>query len=246
MPRLDFTRDAYDNKCGMSHNRISKETTMLDEFTSSTPRRGFLGRFAAAALGLGVTSLAPEAATAATSRAADPQLEAWFGKLTGKHRVVFDAPEVNSGFAAIWPRVYLLTTEATYPNEGASTMVIFRHEALPLALQDNVWAKYKLGEQFNVKMADAPATKNPYATITGLPIPGLGVVELLKTGTLVGACDVAMTVYSSGAAQKMGLDPAVVKKEWIAGLIPGVQLVPSGVMAVSRAQEFGAHYIFAG
>jgi len=31
-----------------------------------------------------------------------------------------------------------------------------------------------------------PATKSPYATITGLPIPGLGVVELLKTGTLIG------------------------------------------------------------
>jgi len=219
---------------------------MLDEFTSSTPRRGFLGRFAAAAMGIGVASLAPEVAQASTSRAKDPQLEAWFGKLTGKHRAVFDAPEVNNGFATIWPRVYLLTTDATYPGEGASTMVILRHEALPLALQDSLWSKYKLGEQFNVKMGDAPATKNPYATVTGLPIPGLGVVELLKTGTLIGACDVAMTVYSSGAAQKMGLDPATVKKEWIAGLIPGVQLVPSGVMAVSRAQEFGARYIFAG
>jgi hypothetical protein len=219
---------------------------MLDEFTSSTPRRGFLGRFAAAAMGIGVASLAPEVAEASASNAADPQLESWFGKLTGKHRVVFDAPEVNSGFAAIWPRVYLLTTNATYPQEGASTMVIFRHEGLPLALQDSVWAKYKLGEMFNVKMGDVAATKNPYATITGLPIPGLGVAELLKTGTLIGACDVAMTVYSSGAAQKMGLDPAAVKKEWIAGLIPGVQLVPSGVMAVARAQEFGARYIFAG
>ena len=55
-----------------------------------------------------------------------------------------------------------------------------------------------------------------------------------------------MTVYSSAAAQKMNMDPAVVKKEWIAALIPGVMLVPSGVMAVSRAQEFGANYVFAG
>jgi len=88
--------------------------------------------------------------------------------------------------------------------------------------------------------------KNPYATITGLPLPGLGVVELMKTGTLIGACDVAMTVYSSQAATKMGMDPAAVKKEWIAGMIPGVMLVPSGVMAVARAQELGAQYIFAG
>lgn len=219
---------------------------MLDEFTSSTPRRGFLGRFAAAAMGIGVASLAPEAAEAAISKPADPKLEAWFGKLTGKHRVVFDAPEVNSGFTAIWPRVYLLTTEASYPGEGTSTMVILRHEALPLAFQDSLWSKYKLGEMFKINSGDAPATKNPYATITGLPIPGLGIAELLKTGTLVGACDVAMTVYSSGAATKMGMDPAAVKKEWIAGLLPGVMLVPSGVMAVARAQDQGARYIFAG
>jgi hypothetical protein len=219
---------------------------MFDDLTSSTPRRGFIGRFAAAAMGLGVTGLVPKGAEAGVSRAADPQLEAWFGKLTGKHRVVFDAPDSNSGFPAIWPRVYLLTTEATYPGEGASTMVILRHEALPLAFEDSLWSKYKLGEQFNIKMGDAPATKNPYATITGLPISGIGIVELLKTGTLVGACDVAMTVYSSGAATKMGMDPAVVRKEWVAGLLPGVVLVPSGVMAVARAQELGAQYVFAG
>ncbi len=139
-----------------------------------------------------------------------------------------------------------MTTEASYPGEGATAMVILRHEALPLAFQDNLWSKYKLGEQFNIKMGDAPATKNPYATITGLPIQGLGVVELLKSGALIGACDVAMQVYSSGAATRMGMDPAVVRKEWIAGLLPGVQLVPSGVMAVARAQELGARYIFAG
>lgn len=219
---------------------------MLDEFTSSTPRRGFLGRFAAAAMGLSVASLVPEGAEAATSRAADPQLEAWFGKLTGKHRAVFDVPESNSGFPAIWPRVYLMTTEASYPGEGGSAMVILRHEALPLAFQDSLWSKYKLGEQFKIMSGDAPATKNPYATITGLPISGIGIVELLKTGVLIGACDIAMTVYSSGAATRMGMDPAVVRKEWDAGLLPGVKLVPSGVMAVARAQELGARYIFAG
>jgi hypothetical protein len=221
---------------------------MLDDFTSSTPRRGFIGRLAAAAMGVGVASLVPEGVEAegGTLRAADPALEAWFGKLGGKHRAVFDAPEPNSGFPAIWPRVYLMTTEASYPGEGATAMVILRHEALPLAFQDSLWSKYKLGEQFNVKMGDTPATKNPYATITGLPITGIGIAELLKSGVLIGACDVAMQVYSSGAAKKMGIDPETVRKEWVAGLLPGVQLVPSGVMALARAQELGVQYIFAG
>ena len=45
---------------------------------------------------------------------------------------------------------------------------------------DALWAKYSLGEMFGVKDGDAPAKRNPYATITGLPIPGLGITELLK------------------------------------------------------------------
>jgi intracellular sulfur oxidation DsrE/DsrF family protein len=222
------------------------EAIMLDEFTSSTPRRGFIGRITAAAMGLGVASLVPESAQAATSRAADAKLEAWFAKMNGKHRAVFDAPMPNNGFGAIWPRVYILTTEATYPGEKATPMLILRHEALPLAFQDNLWAKYKLGEMFDVKVGGVPATKNPYASITGLPITGIGVVDLMKTGVLVGACDVAMQVYSSAAAQKMGMKAEDVRAEWVAGLLPGVQLVPSGVFAVSRAQELGAQYVFAG
>ena len=221
---------------------------MPGEPTALTPRRSFLGRVAAAAMGLGAATLLPPEvrAAAGTSTAADPQLEAWFGKLKGKHRVVFDASEPNSGMPAIWPRVYLNTTEATYPGAVASAMVILRHGGLALAFQDSIWAKYPIGEMFNVKSGDVPAKSNPYATITNLPLPGLGIVELLKSGVLVGACDVAITVYSSGAAGKMGMDPAAVKKEWLAGLFPGIRVVPSGVFAVARAQEFGAKYIFAG
>ena len=221
---------------------------MNDASTPATPRRGFIGRIVVATMGLGAVGLLPEPARAAAapSRSADPKLEAWFGKLTGKHRTVFDAPEMNDGMPAIWPRVYLNTTDAAYPGGHAVAMIILRHAGLAMAFQDSIWAKYPIGEMFNVKPGGTAAKANPYATITGLPIAGLGIAELLKSGVLVGACDVALTVYSSGAAGKMGMDPAAVKKEWIAGLFPGIMVVPSGVMAVARAQEFGANYIFAG
>ncbi len=219
---------------------------MHDSLNSPTARRGFLGRIAAFAAGLTIAAPAGLAAETSSSNAsADPALDAWFGRIKGKHRMVFDAPEPNNGMPAIWPRVYLNSMAATYPGE-ATAVVILRHAGLGLALGDSVWAKYHLGEVFSVKDGDMPAMKNIYASITNLPIPGLGIAELMKSGVLVGACDVALTVYSAGAAQKMSMDPAAVKKEWIAGLLPGVQVVPSGVLGVGRSQELGCNYCFAG
>jgi len=37
-----------------------------------------------------------------------------------------------------------------------------------------------------------------------------------------------------------------VKKDWVANLLPGIQVVPSGVWAVGRAQEHKCAYVFAG
>jgi hypothetical protein len=221
---------------------------MSDLTASTTGRRGFLGGIAAVAAAAGLSGVVPSrlaAEDAPGARSLDAALDAWFGRIKGKHRMIFDAPEPNSGLVAIWPRVYINSMQATYPGT-TTAVVILRHAAIPLAMNDALWAKYGLGEMFGIKDGDAPATHNPYATITGFPISGLGIVELLKSGVLVGACDVALTIYSSGAAKKMGLAPDAVKKEWIAGLFPGVQVVPSGVLGVARSQELGCAYCFAG
>ena len=71
-------------------------------------------------------------------------------------------------------------------------------------------------------------------------------VALLAKGALFGVCNVAITIYSGVVAKTMSLDAAAVKQDWIANLLPGVQVVPSGVLAVSRAQEKGCGYCFAG
>ena len=225
----------------------------LDEF--NTHRRGFLGTLAAAAAA-GLASLTPLRA-AAESRpregaqprsGVNPAFEAWLNRITGKHRMVFDAPEVNSGMPVVWPRVWLNTNNDNYGTTDAqnSGVVILRHASIPLAMVDALWAKYKLGEVFSLKDGDLPATRNIFAKPLPLPLPGTGVEELLAKGVLFGVCNVALTIYSGAVAQKMGMDAAAVKAEWIAGLIPGCQVVPSGVLAVSRTQEHGCAYCFAG
>ena len=79
-----------------------------------------------------------------------------------------------------------------------------------------------------------------------LPLPGTGLEALLAKGVLIGACNMALTVYSGMVAQSMGMEAAAVKADWIANLIPGIQVVPSGVLAVSGTQEKGCAYCFAG
>jgi intracellular sulfur oxidation DsrE/DsrF family protein len=224
---------------------------MLDFDRLSTHRRGFLGGLAAAAAA-GLASLTPLRLEAkprgGSSSGADPAFETWLNRITGKHKMVFDAPEVNDGMPVIWPRVWLNGNNENYGTKDTdnSGVVILRHASIPLAMRDELWAKYKLGENFNIKAGEAPATKNIFAKVMPLPLPGTGVEALLASGVLFGVCNVALTVYSGMVAQKMGTDAAAVKADWVAGLLPGVQVVPSGVLAVARAQEKGCGYCFAG
>lgn len=217
----------------------------------STHRRGFLSGIAATATALGLGQLVPRGLTAQPGprpNAADPAYEAWLSKITGKHKMVFDAPEPNDGMPVVWPRVWLDTTNANYGTTDAqnSAVVILRHGAIGFALKDSMWAKYKLGEVFKINEGSAPATRNTWIKPLPLPLPGTGVEALLAKGVLFGACNIALSVYSGMVAQKMGMDAAAVKADWIANLISGVQVVPSGVLAVSGTQEKGCAYCFAG
>ena len=67
-----------------------------------------------------------------------------------------------------------------------------------------------------------------------------------ERGALFCVCNLAISVYSGVIANQMQLDPKKVQEEMIAGVLPGIQLVPSGVWALGRAQENGCGYIFAG
>ncbi len=218
---------------------------MLDSPSTLTDRRAFLARMGAGAALLG----AGAAPLAGLVRRSDPDLDDWFDGITGLHKVVFDAPAMNGGLPAIWPRVYLLTMKEAYPDlaDGDQTAVlVLRHNAIAMGMQDAMWAKYRFGEEYGVQDGSAPATRNVFATIEGLPLPDLGVRRLIDTGVKVGLCNMALTAGSMEAAAKTGGDAAAIKQDWVDHLLPGIQIVPSGVMAVSRAQEKGCAYVYAG
>lgn len=216
-------------------------------------RRKFVGTLAAGASGLLATI--PASALGRTTEmkgGGGTEAEAWFNKVKGTHRIVYDAPEPHDGFPIIWTWVYYTTNNQTGAADGDLTgMVILRHNAIPLAMEDRLWEKYKLGEFFKItdRNTNAPAVRNPYWAPQGkdFPVAAIeGMQKLQERGALFCVCDMAIAVMSGFVAQGMGADPEQVRKDWLSGILPGIQVVPSGVWAVSRAQEKDCAYCYAG
>lgn len=220
-------------------------------------RRSFLGSIASGAAAIGMAALTvplPAAANGYIPAASDP--DAWFSQLKGKHRILFDATRPNGIYPFAWPKVFLLTNAATGTAEkDCNVIVLLRHDAIAYAMEDKLWEKYALGAHFKADdyRTKAPATRNPFwkPAKGDFKVPGVGEVpiginELQESGVLFCVCEMALTVHSATVAMQKGLDANTVKKEWMEGLLPGIQPVPSGVWAIGRAQEHGCGYCFAG
>lgn len=227
---------------------------------NGTDRRQFIGTLTAGAATLGLSTLfAPlqelNAENVSTTYSGEDP-EQWIKKIKGKHRIVFDVPQPNEIFPFAWPRVFLLTNEKTGSQaKDCGVMVVLRHSAIGYAMQNEVWAKYNLGEFFhaNDPANGKPATRNPFwkpakgdFKVPGIGEVAIGINELQESGVMFCVCDAALSVYSAALAGAKNLNAEEVKKDWVAALIPGVQVVPSGVWAIGRAQENGCGYCYAG
>ena len=224
----------------------------------NNPRRQFLGSVASGVAALGIsTIISPLAAHAEdhfSSNGTDP--DEWFKQIKGKHRIVFDVPHANEIFPFAWPRIFLATNAATgTPEKDCSVVVVLRHFGIGYALEDRLWTKYKLGEFLKIDdpKTGKPATRNPFwkpkqgdFNVPGVGVVPIGINELQESGVLFAACNMAIIVYSAVVAKALNLDAEEVRKDWLSGVLPGVQVMPAGIWAINRAQEKGCSYCFAG
>ena len=230
----------------------------MEKNQTNNPRRQFLGTVVSGVAALGLSSvISPLTANAGndfSNGTGDP--DEWFKQIKGKHRIVFDVPKANEIFPFAWPRIFLATNGATGTVEkDCSVVVVLRHTAIPFAMEDRLWAKYNFGEVFKINdpKTNKPSIRNPFwkPNQGDFKVPGLGAVpiginELQDSGVLFCACNMAVIVYSAAIADAMKLDAEEVKKDWLSGILPGVQVMPAGIWAINRAQEKGCSYCFAG
>ncbi len=214
----------------------------------ATPRRTFIRQIA------GVLSAGVAAVIAAPSRAepaAQPGQPDWPGALKGRHRQLFDAYSINDGAPLEFAYTFLATNEAFGSNAAAATaVVVLRHNAFPIAVGDDIWRRYKIGEAFKVidPQTKAPALRNPFLRPKSgiLPLDDMAVDRLLANGVVLGCCDVALKFQSGMLAGNAGVSAAEAARDWAANVIPGISILPSGVWGVNRAQEAGCTYCTGG
>lgn len=176
----------------------------------------------------------------------------WFEKIKGSHRITYDGSTPHDGFPIIWTWAFYLTNNETgTPDQDMTAVTVLRHSAIGFAFKDELWAKYELGKMFQVtdNKTGQPSVRNLYYEPQegDFPLPGIdGIKTMQGRGAMFCVCNLAIKVYSSIAAAGMGMDAETAYKDWVAAIHPDIQLVPSGVWALGRAQENGCGYIFAG
>jgi intracellular sulfur oxidation DsrE/DsrF family protein len=89
----------------------------------------------------------------------------------------------------------------------------------------------------------APAEGQPPATHDKNPQTE-SINDMAGRGVHFAVCNSATTMMSGFIARQMQMEQAEVYADLAANLIPNARLVPAGVMAVTRAQEYGYSFLY--
>ncbi len=197
-------------------------------------RRNFLSRllsgFALGSLGRWRNTAPASAATDGLRGPSDWDLT-WIDKLTAKHRVVFDSPDINEGTVFINAFVYLAGYHEAYGASDADlqSVLVLRGNGFHMALNNAMWEKYRIAEHLRM---------------SGPTNPFLGQMAALRQrGAILLACNVAATYYAEESSKRTGIAASTILSDFKANLGPGVILQPSGVFATVRAQEAGCSFM---
>jgi len=221
-------------------------------------RRSWMSGVGAAAAGvaLGATGVGAQAAATPPPQAAQPvapfqparhELDAWFASLPGKHRVVLDATSAKGAGEGIGYSNNVYNASRTgyqLTDADLALVLVLRHDATSFAFNNAMWAKYgkQLAEGAEYKdpnSADVPKS-NPRNSGER---PALD--RLAARGAHFAVCGLSTRLLASMIAGPNGDADAVIK-ELSANTIPNAHIMPAGVVAIQRAQEYGYSLIHVG
>lgn len=214
-------------------------------------RRQFLGNLAALSAG-GV--LVPRVAAAASLP--EPVQGTtwdltWRERVVGDFRAVFDSPNLNYG-SALWRAAdWKGTVKMVYGDaaKDASSVLVIRHEAIPMIMNSAFWERHALGEEAKMKKEGSEEfeTRNPFLSTaeTKAEERESTLDGFITDGGIVLACNYAFGFMVSKEAKKAGVKHAEARAATLEYVVPGVILQPSGFFAAIEAQRAGCHFFVA-
>jgi intracellular sulfur oxidation DsrE/DsrF family protein len=216
---------------------------MKDKDPTLTERRSLLNGLGMAALAGVALGSAPASAQEGTGRfqPARHEQDAWMDAIPGSHRVFIDTDGAAGGTNALRYCSNIINSHvnAYEGSEQDMAMIIcYRHASTGYGFNDAMWAKY--GSNFAPLMrlpeqdGGPPKVNTLTETIAGLAARGVHFA----------VCNSATTMMSGMIARAAGLVQEEVHAELVANLIPNGHMVPAGVMAVTRAQEYGYSFLY--
>jgi intracellular sulfur oxidation DsrE/DsrF family protein len=224
--------------------------------SGSAARRSLLGGLGVAALA-GVALGSAPAQAKAKSRKFEPKrhaLDAWMESLPGDHRVFIDSDSIAGAGNALRYATNILNAQASGykgADKDMAIIICLRHASTPLGFHDDMWAKYgsSLGSMGRPAApppgaaapqpgaaAPQPATKNAQTK---------ALTDAAARGVHFAVCDAATTLLSGMVARQAGSTAEAVHADLVSHLIPNARMVPAGVIALTRAQEYGYSFLYA-
>ena len=218
-------------------------------------RRDALKQLAGGALALASVACATGGAAGSTAAPAPSPTTSqfdmsWQQKVNKRRRMAFDTNEVQGGAGLSFVAAYLSGVRQAYGEPDASTVLVHRHASVQIVLGDEIWRRLGLGESLKLKdpTTGETAQRNPFLTwkegdrytMTGR---NATLETIMKNGTIILACNVALSGYAGMLATKEKIDREQAKKEVLASVVPGVYIVPNGIFGVCAAQEVGCGVI---
>lgn len=218
----------------------------------TTPRRDFLGWIGASALiGAAAPSTLfaqPRRSPAVMPTSADWDLS-WVKGLTGHYKLLVDVPEPGGGLPIVQANIIGGQYAEVFgtPMSNVSRVMVLRHKAIHLAMNDDYWRQTKVGAEIGFKNPDGSAIDhNPVRVPSAMfpePMRPLMLEPFQASGGKVLCCNLALQflVVPKYVARGMSQEAAYAAAK--NDILPGITLQPSGIFAVGVAQDNGCSLI---
>lgn len=232
---------------------------MTNKFSNQNGRRRFLTSMGLVTTGATLTAATAQAASQSStdnrfSPAKHPE-DSWLDISGVTHRAFVDSATTSGGMTALnYANNILFGHTSGYGGQESdyALVVCFRHQSTPFGYGDGVWAKY--GEFLSGFMGLTNTKTNSHFTVNpmnlagrpDLPSRGNTINSLIERGVSYAICNKATLAMCGRLAQATGGSADEIYEEITSSAIPSSRFVPAGVVATTRAQEYGYSLLYAG